>query len=84
MSLEFFEKLNRKYNFKWNKIGVIEYDGDMGSDEFLVSLEDYIDELNSVSEEKYNLHFTYNIDLLNRIFLFPDYYSDEYIGDWFE
>lgn len=29
MSLEFFEKLNRKYNFRWNKIGVIEYDGDI-------------------------------------------------------
>ena len=84
MSLEFFEKLNRKYNFKWNKIGVIVYDGDIESDEFLVSLEDYIDELNSVSEEEYNLHFTYNIDFLNRIFLFHDYYSNEYIGDWFE
>ena len=62
----------------------MEYDGDMESEEFLINLENYVDEINSISESELNLHFTYNIDFSNRIHVYPDYFLEEYIGGMFE
>lgn len=46
-------------------------------------LEDFIDKLNETTDEKFGIHFTYQI-FGDKIVILPDYINGEYVGEAFE